>query len=129
LNAVIDASAAVDIALDGRHAKDLRRNLETADLVMVPDVFAPEVANAFGKYHRFAQMEPATCFHALDLALALFDVFVSNRELAPEALSLSIGAKMPVYDMFYLALARREGAVLLTLDAKLREIAARHPSY
>jgi predicted nucleic acid-binding protein len=92
---------------------------------MVPEVFAPEIANVFWKYHRFAQMEPALCFRSLDLALGFVDIFVSNRELATDALSLSISAKTPAYDMFYLALAFRENAMLLTLDDKLRKEAAR----
>jgi predicted nucleic acid-binding protein len=40
-----------------------------------------------------------------------------------EAFLLARTARKPVYDMFYLALARSEDAALITMDAALRSYA------
>jgi predicted nucleic acid-binding protein len=61
----------------------------------------------------------------LEETIGLVDTLVSGRELYRAALALSRGAHRPVYDMFYLALAHREGARLLTLDKALRKEARR----
>ena len=92
---------------------------------LAPEILLPEVANALWKFHRFEKPEAATCHRALELAVGLVDILVSHRALVREALSLSMAARTPAYDMFYLALVRREGAALLTLDAALRKEAVR----
>ena len=122
---ILDASAAVDLALDGKHEERLARVLADASARLAPEILLPEVANALWKYHRFEGLEETTCHRALELAAGLIDGLVSNAELAQEALSLSIAARIPVYDMFYLALARREDATLLTLDRALAKEAVR----
>lgn len=63
------------------------------------------------------------CDQALERALGLVDTLVSNKEIWSEAFLLARTADKPAYDMFYLALARREDAALVTLDAALRRLA------
>ena len=46
-------------------------------------------------------------------------------ELFRDAFLLARNAKRPAYDMFYLALARRQDAVLLTSDTALKKEAVR----
>jgi predicted nucleic acid-binding protein len=46
-----------------------------------------------------------------------------DRHLQVEALALACHSDHPVYDCLYLALARREAAVLLTADQKLMALA------
>ncbi|MGD0618897.1 MAG: type II toxin-antitoxin system VapC family toxin [Bryobacteraceae bacterium] len=53
------------------------------------------------------------------------DAFVPSIAIHSEAFLLARTARRPAYDMFYLALARREDAVLLTTDATLRKEAER----
>jgi predicted nucleic acid-binding protein len=51
---------------------------------------------------------------------------ISHSEIYREAFALSRAQKSrAAYDMFYLALARREDAVLLTLDGTLKKEAKR----
>jgi len=53
-------------------------------------------------------------------------MFVPSQELYREAFALSRAQQTrSAYDMFYLALALRENAVLLTLDATLKKEAKR----
>jgi predicted nucleic acid-binding protein len=53
------------------------------------------------------------------------DAFVPSRDLYREAFFLARTAKRSAYDMFYLALARREDAALLTTDKALGKEAER----
>jgi len=122
---VVDASAAVEVALDGKHAAELGAFFEESEEVLAPDLLVAEVVNAIWKYHEFQQVDQNTCARALDFAVGLVDTLVSGKELYREAFLLSRLSRRPAYDMFYLALAKREDAVLLTLDAALKKIAGR----
>jgi predicted nucleic acid-binding protein len=57
--------------------------------------------------------------------LAEVDTLVSGKDLYREAFLLARTSRLPAYDMFYLALARRDDATLLTVDRVLRQEAAR----
>ena len=61
----------------------------------------------------------------LEAALNLVDVLVPSRELYGEAFLLARTTRRPAYDMFYVALARREDATLLTTGVQLRKEAER----
>jgi len=58
-------------------------------------------------------------------AAELVDVIEPDRHLQVEALALVCHLDHPVYDCLYLALARREAAVLLTADQRLQQLASR----
>ena len=60
----------------------------------------------------------------LSRAAELVDHIEPDRHLQVEALALACHLDHPVYDCLYLALARREAAVLLTADQKLIALAA-----
>ena len=58
--------------------------------------------------------------------LELVETFVPSTEIYRDAFALSRAQKArAAYDMFYLALALREDAVLLTLDGTLKKEARR----
>jgi predicted nucleic acid-binding protein len=122
---VLDASAAVELAKGLGGTSQARNALLEADEVLSPDFFIAEVTNAIWKCHEFSAWNLATCEAVLEEAVGLVDTLVSCRELYRAALVHSRAAHRPVYDMFYLALARREGAQLLTLDKALRKEARR----
>lgn len=125
MRAVLDASAAVEVALNRGRALEFAGTLGEADVVLAPDLLAAEVTNVFWKYHQFNNLPLADCERALAAALALPDVFVPGKELSREAFLLARTLKKTAYDMFYLALARREDAVLVTSDAALSREAAK----
>jgi predicted nucleic acid-binding protein len=122
---ILDASGAIEVVLDRGKAKLFTRALEEAEEVLAPDLLVAEVVNTVWKYHRFENLSATACDRAIELAIGLVDVLVSCAELHREAFLLARVARRPAYDMFYLALARREDGILLTADAALRKEAER----
>ena len=126
MRVVLDANAAVEVALEGKAAGPLSAMLSQSEEVIAPELLVPEVVNAVWKYHQFAEFDLGKCEKILELAVGLVDRLISHREIYREAFALSRAQKTrTAYDMFYLALARREDAVLLTLDGTLKKEARR----
>ena len=122
---VLDASAALEVALNRTRAAELSAHLDGADGVLAPELFVPEVVNAIWKLHHFGNLSLSACDGALEVLLEFVDTLVSCKELYHEAFLLSRTIRRPAYDMFYLALAKREDAALMTLDRALRKEAVR----
>jgi predicted nucleic acid-binding protein len=123
---VLAANAAVEVALEGKSAERLSALLSQAEEVIAPELLVPEIVNAIRKYHQFAEFDLGKCEKILELSVGLVDRLVSHREIYREAFALSRSQKSrAAYDMFYLALALREDAVLLTLDGTLKKEAKR----
>jgi predicted nucleic acid-binding protein len=122
---VLDAGAAIEVVLARGKAREFERCLEEADQVLAPDLIVPEVVNTIWKYHQFENLSLDTCDQALQFALDLVDVLVPGKDLYREAFLLSRSGRQSAYDMFYLALARREDAGFLTTDRALRKEAER----
>jgi predicted nucleic acid-binding protein len=94
-------------------------------VVLAPELFVSEVVNTIWKYHQFERLSLSVCDRALETALGLVDALISSKEIYGEAFLLARTARRPAYDMFYLALARREDAAFLTTDRALRNEAER----
>ena len=122
---ILDASAAVEVALDRGKAREFAKLLGAADEVLAPELLVPEVVNTVWKYHQFEKLSLIACDRAIELALGLADVLVSCKELHREAFLLARTTQRPAYDAFYLALAQREDAAWLTMDAALKREASR----
>jgi len=120
MNAVVDANAAIEMALGRPKAEPFRRLLATVDLATAPSLIANEVANALWKHHRFDGVPADTCQQALQRGLGCIDECIPDEELAADALALACHHSHAAYDMFYLALARATGAALLTMDTRLK---------
>ena len=126
MRVVLDANAAVEVALEGKAAGPLSAMLSQSEEVIAPELLVPEVVNAVWKYHQFAEFDLGKCEKILELAVGLVDRLISHRAIYREAFALSRAHKSrAAYDMFYLALALREDAVLLTLDGTLKKEAKR----
>ena len=119
--AVLDASAAVRRVMDPDSI--FRTALAEADLVIAPELIVVEVCSAFRKYVRARVLSRNAAEHSIEKALALVDKLQPLRELVPEVLELAARTDSSVYDLFYLSLARRTGATLLTADIALRKAA------
>jgi predicted nucleic acid-binding protein len=123
---VLDANAAVEVALGVKSAGPLSAMLSQSEEVIAPELLVPEIVNAIWKYRQFAEFDLGKCEKLLELAVGLVDRLISHSEIYREAFALSRAQKSrAAYDMFYLALARREDAVLLTLDGTLKKEAKR----
>lgn len=119
--AVLDASAAVRTAMDA--GTPFRATLESADLVIAPDLIVAEVCSAFRKYVRARVLSRIESEKLTERALALVDKMQPLQELVTDVLALILRTDSSVYDLFYLALAQRTGATLLTADLSLRQTA------
>ena len=118
---VIDTSAAIEIVLGRGKSVEFARLLEDADEVLAPELIVPEVVNTIWKYHQFENLSLTICDRSIELALGLVDVLVPCKELYRETFLLARAARRSAYDMFYLALARREDAALLSTDGALKK--------
>ena len=117
--AVLDASAAVEVVLQRGKADLLREYFSEADLMIAPTLFISEVTNVFWKYRRLTDLSLQDCERGLEQAIALPDDFIDEHDFFREAFKLSCTLEHSVYDIMYLVTARRNNAVLLTLDKKL----------
>ncbi len=122
---VLDTSAAIEVAIQRRHAARFSAPLAEADTVLAPDLLVPEVVNTVWKYHQFENLSLPECDRIIEASLGLVDVFVPSLGVSAEAFLLARTCRRPAYDMFFLALARREDAALLTADTGLRREAER----
>jgi predicted nucleic acid-binding protein len=116
---VLDASAAIEIVLQRKASKSFENHLAESDWIIVPALFISEVSNVFWKYFKFGNLSLEQCEKALEYAINLPDEYSDDRSLYREAFSLGCTIGKPVYDMFYLVLARRNNGYLLTLDKSL----------
>jgi predicted nucleic acid-binding protein len=123
MNIVLDASAAIGLVLAAPGAEEFSAPLEQASLVTVPDLYIAETCNTLWKYRKAELLTMERCECALEQALALPDRIESSNALYTEAFSLSCRYLHPVYDTLYLVLARRNNALLLTLDRRLAALA------
>jgi predicted nucleic acid-binding protein len=126
MKVVLDANCALEIALNKTDTARLKALLAESEAVLAPDLIVPEFVNGLWQSHRFNNLSLTICDESLELLLDLVETFVPSREIYRDAFALSRAQKTrAAYDMFYLALALREDAVLLTLDVTLKREATR----
>jgi len=121
--AVLDTSAALRITLNPGQAEPLSRLVSQADATLAPQLMVAEASNALWKYVRAGVLAPAEAHRGLEACLELVDQLVELEPLAAEALDLALVAQRPVYDMYFVVLARRHSAMLLTADDSLGALA------
>ncbi len=114
--AVLDASGAVHLVLNGQHASQLAAKLEEVAIVTAPDLFCSEVANSLLKYVRAGNFTLDLAVTRFEECMGLADSLIPERALAPEALVAAARHQHSVYDMMYAVLARRSGATVVTMD-------------
>jgi len=119
---VLDASAAVEIVLKKSNAVDLINRIMTAEKVIAPALLYAEVGNVFRKYVQggFLSIEKAANLYRTSCQIV--DEYIEIDELSEEAFFEAIRINHSVYDLYYLVLARRNGAKLLTCDKKLSDL-------
>jgi predicted nucleic acid-binding protein len=115
---VIDASVASKWVLpepDSEKAALLRGT----ERMIAPSLVAAEIGNALWKSGTRGDFPTAEAEHLLQVAVAHFARLVPTEDLAGSALRFAFDLRHPIYDCFYLALAEREDATLITADARL----------
>jgi predicted nucleic acid-binding protein len=116
---VLDASAALHLVMDGESSDAIAERLNEAQLVIAPDLFAGEVANGLWKYVEHGDITADEATDRLAVALALAGPLVPGTVVAHEALVAAATYHHPIYNMMYAVLARRQGASVITRDARL----------
>ncbi len=119
---VLDTCAAFEIVFNGRKCDFYKNLVAEAEKVIAPSLFDAEVANVLWKYSKAGYIDENNAKLTSALALQLVDEYMPTSEIAVEALHEAIRLNHPVYDMYYMVLARRNAATLLTVDEKLKEI-------
>ena len=120
---VLDSSAAAEIILKRAKAKKFEEILLSAEKVISSDLYKSEIPNVLWKYFKAGFLKKEMANKLLDLAINLIDEFVDISENNTESLNEALRLNHSVYDMLYFTLARRTGAVLLSLDEKLLSLA------
>jgi predicted nucleic acid-binding protein len=113
---VVDASVAVKWILpeSGSSAAAALRKLNN-DL-SAPSLIAVEVGNALWRAVRRGSVTRSEALEGFEAALISLQSLIPIEELRVRALALAIELRHPIYDCFYLALAQRENALLVTAD-------------
>ncbi len=122
---VLDASAAVEIALGKEQAVIFNKVLLNSEIVLAPDLFVSEITNVFWKYRTITGISDNQCTEGIEFCLNLVDDYVKTKDLWREVFSQSVVEKHSVYDVFYLVIARRNSAQLVTCDKKLKKLAVK----
>ena len=120
---VLDTCAAFEIAFHGPKYSLFMNAVAGAEKVIAPTLFDSEVTNVLWKYARNGAVDEETARKTLAYILQIVDEYTDTSELAIEALHEGIRLGHSIYDMFYLVLARHNGAALLTTDKKLKALA------
>jgi predicted nucleic acid-binding protein len=121
---VIDASVAAKWFL-AEHGSDAAKALIDGDLVLLaPELILAEVANVYWKHVKRGTKPAAAIGDILSLLRMSIAELPPMADLARRAFEIAVDLSHPVYDCFYLALAEREGTVLVTADLRLLKSAA-----
>lgn len=124
MSLVVDASIVVKWAI-AEVGSDQANELRHRPGLMAPSLIAAEIGSALLKRARSGEVSRDDALAAARAVLLPFDAFVPLETLHEQALTIAFAGDHPIYDCFYVALARREGAPLITADRKMAALAER----
>jgi predicted nucleic acid-binding protein len=124
---VIDASAAVKWFVEQPGSAEARAIGGAGAELLAPELILAEIGSALWKYVRAGQLAPDVAAEMLSRAPSAFLELIPLETLLLDAFALSVSVPHPVYDCFYLALAQRERAPLVTADKRLAAAAQSLP--
>ncbi len=113
---VVDASVAVKWILPEPGSPAAAALREQDSDLTAPSLIVAEVGNAIWRAVRYRALDQSDGLHGFEAALIWFQSLIPIEELRVRALALAIELHHPIYDCFYLALADRENAPLVTAD-------------
>jgi predicted nucleic acid-binding protein len=122
---VIDASVASKWVLPEPQSNEAHALRLTGEPIIAPELVYAEIGNAIWKRAAIGELSEAHALEALAIATGLFTAIVPMAALAARATQIAIALKHPIYDCFYLALAERERAPLISADKRLLAAAKR----
>lgn len=120
---VLDASAGIEIALDREKAEILSSILTQSSKVITSDLYKAETANVIYKYYKAKLISKEESFRTLKYCDSLIDEYIDISDNSEESLVESMRINHSTYDLLYFTIARRRGAILMTMDKKLNSLA------
>jgi len=120
---VLDASAAIHTVTKSPFEDLLRNNINQSNAVIAPDLYYAEVSSGLLKYVKADLLDIKHARERLAEASGLITKFHTVKELRYEALLEANRLNHSVYDIYYLILAKRYGAYLVSLDKRLLALA------
>ena len=118
MTVVLDASAAIELIRKTEKAELIETYLLHSNLIVSSELFKAECANALWKMAKAGMIKHEELSTLLEQCYKLVYSFVNIGENSTEAVRLG----HPVYDMLYFTLARRSGAIMLTMDQRLTKL-------
>jgi len=119
---LLDPSAAIDIVLKKGNYNLFAEKIETADTVIAPELYISEIANVSWKYHKRAGFSHEEAITLAEDGILLVDTIIPVIDLWKEVLRESMINDHPVYDLLYVIAARRNDALVLTKDKRIKRI-------
>ncbi|MBN2440498.1 MAG: type II toxin-antitoxin system VapC family toxin [Spirochaetales bacterium] len=118
---VLDVSGAIEILFQKEKKVKYDETYKQASWVIAPDLYVSEISNVLWKYYRSNLFSHEECIQYAEDGINMVDDFIDAQELWKEALGEGIKNNHSIYDMYYLVLARRNDATLITNDNRLVE--------
>ena len=122
MSLIVDASVAVKWIAQEQGSVDARALGNGAEELIAPELVIAEVGNALWKKCRLDVLSRAQAARGIRQLPLAFHHLYSDATLSERALEIALAAQHPIYDCFYIALAQRENAPLITADE--RQLAA-----
>ncbi|MEM8897001.1 MAG: type II toxin-antitoxin system VapC family toxin [Bacteroidota bacterium] len=123
MKVVLDVSAAFANLITAGQQKAIYQAWLASDLCLAPTLFHAEASSAAWKYHKINEVSVEESLYLLSKALQQVEVFFPVEELNEESLVMACKIDHSVYDCYYLALAQKMNAAILTNDKKLCQAA------
>lgn len=123
MTVVVDASVALKWVVP-EAGSEAAQALRAGDAHLIaPTLVMAEIGNVLWKKTMRKEISRGEAVSALRLATSHLAEFIPLDDLRETALELAIELRRPIYDCFYLALARRERCALVTADRRLLGVA------
>ncbi len=119
---VLDASAAIEIVLNKLDASEFSEIISKAEIVIAPELFISEISNVAWKYYKLANFSEQQAVELANNSMQLIDYTVPAETIWQESLGLAMSNNQAVYDCLYLVCARRNNAVLISKDKRLKAL-------
>jgi len=123
MSLIVDASVAVKWFADEPGSAKALALYEQEDDLIAPTLIIAEVGNALWKKRRKKLVTEEQVRLALDALPRSLGRLYDFADLTSAAADFALRFDHPIYDCFYIALAQRERAGLVTADARMEEIA------
>lgn len=114
----IDTSVALKLIIDEPGTEAALALVESNATLIAPDLIHAEISNALWSNVISKRISREDALSLVGQWQPLLDEFHPASELAADALRLAFEIDHAVYDCYFLALAKREDAMLVTADVR-----------